>query len=119
MTGAGTRPRAVTAIDEGAIAQHQASAEEHARRAAARKELLTPFVEKLTDGYAMRCSHFEVFECVRKIALVGIPALFAPGSVSQLMLGLLVCFGSFGVYSYFKPYEKDHDDFLQLSLIHI
>ena len=107
--GGGARGRTVTAVDERALAGAEASAAEHARRVAARKRELSPFVEKLTDGYAMRCSHFEVFECVRKIALVGIPALFTPGSVAQLVLGLLVCFASLGVYSYFKP----------LSLIHI
>ena len=108
-----SRPRAVSAVDQDALVRAERSAVEHERRVDARKKELSPFVEKLTDGYAMRCSHFEVFECVRKIALVGIPALFTPGSVTQLMLGLLVCFISFGIYTYFKPYARHHDDFLQ------
>jgi hypothetical protein len=33
----------------------------------------------------MRCYWFEVFECVRKIALVGLPVIFRPGSVEYAL----------------------------------
>ena len=77
------------------------------------KKTLSPFVSKLTEGYEMRCAKFEVFECVRKIFLVGIPALFEPGSVEQFMFGMLVCFMSYGMYAYWTPYQDQNNDRLQ------
>jgi len=37
---------------------------------------LSPLIRELTDGYEMRCYWFEIFECVRKIMLVGFPSSF-------------------------------------------
>ena len=42
----------------------------------------------------MRTFWFEIFECVRKIALIGLPVFFQQGSTPQLILGLLICFVS-------------------------
>ena len=67
---------------------------------------------KLTGGYEMRAYWFEVFECARKICLIGLPILFEPGSARQLIVGLLVCFISFGMYASYDPYVKDSDDWL-------
>ena len=67
---------------------------------------------KLTDGYEMKVYWFEVFECVRKICLIGLPIFFEPGSSAQLITGLLVCFLSYGMYSSYEPYIKDSDDLL-------
>ena len=75
---------------------------------------------KLTGGYEMRVYWFEIFECVRKICLVGLPVFVEPGSSAQLIVGLLVCFISYGMYASYEPYVKDSDDWLskvcQLSL---
>ena len=76
------------------------------------KHLGTGGLAKLTGGYEMRVYWFEVFECVRKICLLGLPIFFEPGSAGQLIVGLLVCFISFGMYASYDPYVKDSDDWL-------
>eukprot|EP00964_Phaeocystis_antarctica_P154288 scaffold122918_cov96-Phaeocystis_antarctica.AAC.1 len=68
---------------------------------------------KLTGGYEMRVYWFEIFECVRKICLVGLPVFVEPGSSTQLIVGLLICFISYGMYASYEPYVKDSDDWLQ------
>ena len=65
---------------------------------------------KLTDGYEMRVYWFEVFECVRKICLIGLPIFIDPGSSAQLITGLLVCFISYGMYASYEPYVEKSDD---------
>ena len=67
---------------------------------------------KLTDGYEMKVYWFEVFECVRKICLIGLPIFVEPGSSAQLIVGLLVCFISYGMYASYEPYIKASDDWL-------
>ena len=42
--------------------------------------------------YELRCFWWEIFECIRKLSLVGLPVFFEPGSTGQLMFGLLICF---------------------------
>ena len=63
----------------------------------------------------MKVYWFEVFECVRKICLIGLPIFFDPGSSTQLITGLLVCFISFGMYASYEPYVEKSDD--QLSKV--
>ena len=54
-----------------------------------------------------------MFECLRKIAIAGLPAFFDPsGSASQLIFGLVVCFTTFGMYVHLKPFVNDDDDLL-------
>jgi len=65
---------------------------------------------KLTNGYELRCSWFEVFECGRKICLVGIPVFANNGSASQLIMGLLVCFISAMMYASYEPFVSESDD---------
>ena len=67
-------------------------------------------LSKLTDGYEMRVYWFEVFECVRKISLVGLPIFVEHGSATQLIFGLLICFFSFGMYVSYEPYIEASDD---------
>jgi hypothetical protein len=84
------------------------------------REKLPTALRKLTAGYELRCFGFEIFECMRKIALgtwshltfyirntrallylilclvvvaVGLPVFFRAGSPGQLVLGLLTCVG--------------------------
>lgn len=54
---------------------------------------------KLTGGYEFRVYWFEIFESLRKVMLVGVPAMFPDrGGDAQLIWGLMVCFISFGGY---------------------
>ena len=76
------------------------------------KERLDPIAVKLTAGYEMRCYWFEVFECARKILLIGTPIIFEYGSIEQLFIGSIVCFLTFGVYCALVPYEDYNDDIL-------
>ena len=48
---------------------------------------------------------FEILECARKILLIGLPVFVTPGSSEQLILGLIICFFSFGMYSVIAPYS--------------
>jgi len=80
---------------------------------------LPGFFRKLTGAYEYRVFWFEIFECIRKICLIGLPIFFPhPGqeegvqSLEQMVLGLLICFISFGAYMYLSPYVRDSDDFL-------
>ena len=63
----------------------------------------------------LRVYGFELFESARKICLVGIPVFFAKEDfeIEQLTLGLVLCFLSFGVFAWVKPYRKQSDDNLQ------
>jgi len=85
-----------------------------------RRAKLPTTLKKLTAGYELRCYWFEIFECGRKIALVCLPVFFSPGSAGQLILGLVICFLTYGMYCSFAPYEEPADDVLasmaQLSI---
>jgi len=81
--------------------------------AAKLRRSLPPAVQKLTAGYTMRCYWFEIFECVRKLCLVGLPVILQPsGSAAQLMCGLIVCFLSMSMLSTYAPYIDPSDNFL-------
>jgi hypothetical protein len=69
-------------------------------------------LRKLTAGYELRTYWFEIFECVRKIALIGLPIFFPPGSPPQLIFGLIICFLSYGAYCVYSPYVSDEDDLI-------
>jgi len=63
---------------------------------------------------------FEIFECVRKISLIGLPVFFAPGTMPQLILGLMICFLSFGAYMALGPFTlAKHDYVSQLAQLQI
>ena len=79
-------------------------------RRLAKSGRLPAHVQKLIEGYDLRCYWFELFECARKILLVGMPVFFEMGSVAQLSYGLLVSFISFGAFALLKPYASDSDD---------
>ena len=68
-------------------------------------------VSKLLKGYELRVCWFEIFECVRKLAVACLPVFFQPsGSASQLLFGLMVCFMCFGAYVHFDPFEDRGND---------
>ena len=79
------------------------------------REKLPPALKKLTEPYRMQCYWFEVFECVRKVLIVGLPVLLPPGSSAQLILGLLVCFVTMAMFSTYAPHSSAKDN--QLSQV--
>jgi hypothetical protein len=61
------------------------------------EEVLPGYMRRLTGGYERRTYWFELFECIRKVLLVGVPSTFPErGGTAQLFWGLIVCFGTFG-----------------------
>jgi len=70
------------------------------------------FMHKLIDQYRLEVYYFEVFECLRKLVLVGIPCLFESGSLFQFTFCLLASFITFGLQAQFKPYFDDTDQAL-------
>jgi hypothetical protein len=64
---------------------------------------------------------YEIFECLRKLALVGVPVFFPdPGGIAQQTYGLLICFLTFGIQTSFMPYVSLSDDRLaQLAQVQI
>ena len=73
---------------------------------------LSSTLAKLTDGYKQSCYWFELFECTRKILLVGVPVAFPAGSSEQLFATLIICFITWGVLAYLQPYSLDSDNLL-------
>jgi len=99
------KPVAVPTDDDLPVAVKQRIAaiqEEQAEHLAS----LPDYMRKLLSGYNYRNAGFESYECVRKLALVCMPSFFQPGSPTQLIFGLLVCFVTFGMYTSIKPYEE-------------
>merc|ERR1711935_759523 len=77
----------------------------------AERVALPSSVSKLLKGYELRVCWFEIFECVRKLAVACLPVFFQPsGSASQLLFGLMVCFVCFGAYVHFDPFEDRGND---------
>ena len=92
------------------------------RDVASKDDELASFYSQLVGGYKLRNYWFEIFECFRKLMLIGIPVFFIEESLEQLVLGrtpaphqplslpsqalrvcrcaaVLVCFLSYGVYA--------------------
>jgi hypothetical protein len=85
-----------------------------AERAEELRSELKGVLRKVTDGYKMSCYWFELFECARKILLVGLPVFLPPGSPGQLLCGLIVSFATVCMYATFEPYIDVSDGRLQL-----
>ena len=56
----------------------------------------------------------QIFECFRKVVLVGIPVALQPGSIDQLTIGLLVCFITFAMYTAYAPFTSHSNDILSM-----
>jgi hypothetical protein len=91
-----------------AIEVHQASDEALKKL----RDKLPSTLRNLTADYELRTYWFEIFECLRKIALIGLPIFFPPGSPPQLIFGVIICFLSYGAFCAYSPYFRDDDNFL-------
>ena len=94
------------------MAQQANYIEKSKKRLEELKGKMNGMVRKLTAGYELRTYWFEVFECCRKIALVGLPVICRPGSAEQLIIGLFVAFATFAAYTSIGPFIGDADDML-------
>lgn len=94
------------------LSLHTDATDEKAVQQLARDGRLPEHVKKLIQGYELRVYWFEVFECLRKLALIGVPVFFDAGSFNQLAYGLIVAFVTFGAYMLFAPYTNEDDDLL-------
>ena len=69
-------------------------------------------IKTLVGGYKLNCYWFEIFECVRKLLLIGLPVFLPSGSIEQLTLGLLTSFVTFAMYTFYHPFDKKEDNIL-------
>ena len=90
-------------------APHDGGAQKTTHSAHELRKKLPSFVQKLTAGYQMRCYWFEIFECFRKILLVGLPVFLPMGSAAQLTTGLIICFITAMLYAAYSPYLDQSD----------
>ena len=58
----------------------------------------------LFEAYTVQCWSWEVVELGRKLILTSILALVAPGSATQVTVGVLVAFGMLLLFQRYKPY---------------
>ena len=131
-----TRKGTVSNILSKALEADDDEADDRARAAA--RKALPAYFKKIIGPYELRAFWFEIFECARKISLIGLPVFFDSGSTSQLILGLLICtarwvsspkyavcicssrlrasrcagFLSFGAYMMLSPYIKEKHDYV-------
>ena len=78
-------------------------------------ESLPKPIVKLVKDYEPSCYCFEVFECVRKLIMVGLAIFFPSGSPEQLVFGLAMAFGTMAVYAAYRPFKSNEDDILALD----
>jgi len=67
----------------------------------------------VVSTYGYHAAGFEIVECLRKVLTIGLPTiLFQPGSWSQLLFGLLVCFLFYGLYTEVHPFRERSSNLL-------
>jgi hypothetical protein len=57
---------------------------------------------------------FEMFEFIFKLCMTGIMVHIAPGTVSQILVGMLITFFGFGLHMAAKPYREDSNNVLMI-----
>ena len=62
------------------------------------------YIRTLTNSYSLERWGWESVECIRKAAILGIPALIEPGT-TQLSLGILLSMLFMIIYASFHPYD--------------
>jgi hypothetical protein len=75
-------------------------------------ESLPKYMRPLVRPYEYSCYWFEVFECLRKLALTGVTIFFPAGSMEQLVFTLIICVFLSWIYHHKQPYKNYDDDVL-------
>lgn len=57
---------------------------------------------------------FEIFELMFRLTMNGIMVHIAPGTVSQILIGMVVCGIGFSVLQYSRPYRVDYNNTLAI-----
>jgi len=74
---------------------------------------LPKYIQKLVGDYEPGVYWFETFECLRKLAIVGLPTFFSDGQgAEQLVFGLIIVFATACVYVGFRPFKDNSTDIL-------
>ena len=71
------------------------------------------YIRSLTDPYRIKYAWWEMVECIRKALLCGLFMFLGAGSVSQLVLGLLVCVVFLLLYNNVEPFDIRWNNLLQ------
>jgi len=66
----------------------------------------------LFEAYEPRMWWWEVFECLRRLMLTGMLIFCLPGTAYQMVIGILISQLTIKMYSFYKPFVEDDDDFL-------
>ena len=96
----------------GDLTEHSVNIKEKEHEEAVR--VLPGYMVRIIGHYRMETYWFEVFECVRKVALIGLPIAFETGSILQHQFGLLVSFITFGCFLSYKPFIDPIDNQLEV-----
>jgi len=78
------------------------------------KDLNLKHVHFLYYQYRPEHWYFEVLECVRKMFLTGLMMFVMQNSATQLAIGVLISFLSFGAFAYIEPYLDPNDSWMQM-----
>jgi len=78
------------------------------------KDLNLKHVHFLYYQYRPEHWYFEVLECVRKMFLTGLMMFVMQNSATQLAIGVLISFLSFGAFAYIEPFLDPNDSWMQM-----
>ena len=67
-------------------------------------------LEFLFEDYKCRSYLFPIFELARRLVLSSVLAIFYPGSMQQVVVGLLGAMLSYVIYSYMEAFIEEDDD---------
>mmetsp|Transcript_105534 Transcript_105534/g.305083 ORF Transcript_105534/g.305083 Transcript_105534/m.305083 type:complete len:634 (-) Transcript_105534:58-1959(-) len=66
----------------------------------------------LFRSYEPQMWWYEVFECVRRLAMTSLIVLLNPGSTTQIFVGLILALVCVKMFGYYRPYLDDSSDIL-------
>ena len=75
------------------------------------------FISFLFSAYSPRCWYYEIVECARRLLLTGMLVFYKDGSNTQIVVALVLAFGSLMVLSETKPYIDPLDNRLAVMAL--
>mmetsp|Transcript_27205 Transcript_27205/g.37367 ORF Transcript_27205/g.37367 Transcript_27205/m.37367 type:complete len:522 (-) Transcript_27205:400-1965(-) len=64
----------------------------------------------LWEAYKPECYYYEILETVRRLLLNSVIMILVPGTIWQILMGILICLGSIKVHNVLHPYSDSTDD---------